>query len=88
MMRVARYSPRENGGQVQVWRQVRRPTRWRIEIRAHLAGQEPEARVIRLQDRMLLSEVTDVAMEAIREMVPAGGPVEVEDAHMDFWAEV
>ena len=86
MIRVARYSPNENDGDIKVWRVVRRATRWRIEIAVHLEGREPEARVIRLEDPMRLDEVTDIAISAIEELTPNNLPV--VSAWMDFWADV
>lgn len=67
---------------------VTRPARWRINLSVNVADgpDDPREIVIRVEDRMWLSEVSEVALNAIREIVPEGGSV--RGAKMQFWAEV
>lgn len=86
MILVARYDARQNNGQIRIYRAVRRATCWRIEIVVKRDGAEPEGRTIRVVDKMKLGEVHEVAIEAISEIT--AGVADVEEARMDFWADV
>lgn len=87
LVRAAVYNPRENGGEVRVLMTVSEPARWRIDITVWLQGEaSPYRRPIYVRDRLLLSDVREVAFAAIAEITPEGGVV--ENAELVFNVQV
>lgn len=85
MMKVASYDAHANDGEPQVHLQIRRPTRWRVEIQTKLPGEALVNTVIRVEDKLPLRDVYEIARDALTEQVPDGTLCEI--GRFALWAD-
>jgi hypothetical protein len=62
---------------------IRSPRKWRIEVTWTVDG-EDEAVIIRVEDKMRLADVHELAVSEVRKRIPEGARVTA--AEMKFWA--
>lgn len=89
MIRACRYASDENGGEPQVSVAVTRPHRWRIRTTLHLDdGTELPIR-IDVRDKMMLTQVVDVAIAEVRARVAelTAQDRAVQRVVTDFWVD-
>jgi len=83
MILVAEYDPRNGDPEIKC--QINRPKRWRVEIRVRPADGEVTEVKIRTADKFWLTDIHQLAIDAIRDILPEGAAV--AEANVRFYAD-